>query len=319
MTKSEQRRVALQQAGLDTTKHFQITINEDLPKGSVLTINVNKGNAEVSSLPACFQETAKNIFQNGYVKNTKVHRRWIMAQTMKMLESKGGYSQALKNYTYQYTFNMMLEEIRVLSILEKSDKEIFKERSQFFNKEVVVQVLKDYENKACKYLKSIYYEDYNFYCFVTRHSRFAGFTYSTVQQQLKQEVGVIISTINNFDKTYEQLFYTLRSFIKTKMIILPSNTTKSSAWIDAYKGAGAYYTLQNLIKFHGCTIRNYISPITGRMTMNDKRDVYSNLALLEFIVMEIKQGHWWRLQGLLKQVINDNGFDFHERMEKLYD
>ena len=31
---------------------------------------------------------------------------------------------------------------------------------------------------------------------------------------------------------------------------LPHETPQCKAWIDAYKGAGAFYTMQNLIRFH---------------------------------------------------------------------
>ena len=55
-----------------------------------------------------------------------------------------GYNAWLKNHGIKYAFNMMLEEIRVLSKLEVRDEETFIERSSFFTKEVIAKTMEDY-------------------------------------------------------------------------------------------------------------------------------------------------------------------------------
>ena len=102
------------------------------------------------------------IIEDGYVKNTKLHRRFVMAQMFHMLNyvswdgKEKGYNACLRNrFDYKYTLDMMIEEVRVLGKLENHDKESFMERSYFFTKEVVVEVLNDYVEKLKAFLLGV--------------------------------------------------------------------------------------------------------------------------------------------------------------------
>jgi hypothetical protein len=91
---------------------------------------------------------------------------------------------------------------------------------------------------------------------------------------------------------------------------LSYDTAKSKVWIDAFKGEGAYYTLKNLVMFHGCTI-----------TVPAKYDIgygNSSISYLKAALDEYK-GEGWRMFALMKKVIADNDFDFGERMAEIYD
>ena len=75
---------------------------------------------------------------------------------------------------------------------------------------------------------------------------------------------------------------------------LPKDTPKCAAWKDAYKGAGSYYTLLNLVRFHGCGI------YADEYAFTLKGDVYK------------RQMHGWFWQSnkdkdlvILKEWIND--------------
>lgn len=82
-------------------------------------------------------------------------------------------------------------------------------------------------------------------------------------------------------------------------------TPQSKAWIDAYKGAGAFYTMQNLIRFHNCTA------IDDRGRRLDK---YQSLAFLSAKAEEYKNGNGWRLLAALKKMLDDNGIDIKKKM-----
>lgn len=69
-------------------------------------------------------------------------------------------------------------------------------------------------------------------------------------------------------------------------------TPQSKAWVDAYKGAGAFYTMQNLIRFHNCTAIDD----SGR-----RLDKYQSLAFLSAKAEEYKNGNGWRLLAVLKR------------------
>jgi hypothetical protein len=84
-----------------------------------------------------------------------------MAQMFRMMNynhaasgTRGYISCLNRSFPYKYQFTMMLEEIRVLSKLEVSDRESFEERSSFFTKDVVVATCKDYIQNLKTYIES---------------------------------------------------------------------------------------------------------------------------------------------------------------------
>ena len=91
------------------------------------------------------------------------------------------------------------------------------------------------------------------------------------------------------------------------MIPVSYRTPKSKAWIDAYKGEGAFYTLKNLVMFHGCGIN-----VNGHMVDGAPAVSVLNKRLGEY------KGEGWRMFALMKKVIADNGFDFKKRMSEIY-
>ena len=91
------------------------------------------------------------------------------------------------------------------------------------------------------------------------------------------------------------------------MVKLPYETSKCKSWKDAFKGAGAYYTLQNLIRFHGVRV------IVG----GQKSSLSYSETLLEVKRREY-DGEWWRLFAFMKKLIDDNKFDFNKRMKEIY-
>ena len=253
----------------------------------------------------------EQIITDGYVKNTKLHRRFVMAQMMHMLNyvswdgRESGYTACLNNhFDYKYTLDMMIEEVRVLGKLEKRDKESFIERSHFFTKAVVVEVLYDYLDKLKKYVDAL--PDKN--CKGIPYKRIKGVDIFNADLE-KKLYRPIRDRIQRAQRTvnYEQLHRELTMFMRYSYVKLPYNTPKSKAWVDAYKGEGAYYTLKNLIMFHNCKImdRGY-----GFFTTEASMDV------LKYKLEEYK-GEGYRMFALMKKVIKDNNFDFNKRMAEL--
>ena len=111
-----------------------------------------------------------------------------------------------------------------------------------------------------------------------------------------------------YAKNYNEIYRDLESFMRNR-IKLAHDTVKSKDWIDAYKGEGAFYTLKNLVMFHGCGI--VVNRFDVKFGMNA-------VELLNAKSDEYK-GEGWRMFALMKKVIADNGFDFDARMEGIYD
>jgi hypothetical protein len=303
MLKRNERMEKLNQAGINTSKYFTV----DLDNGTTihLIIDENGNCTQVKN-----DNIAEQIIADGYVRNTKLHRRFVMAQMFHMLNyesydgSETGFNACLKNmYGYHYTFTMMLEEVKVLSKLEVRDVESFEERKHFFTKKVIVNVLEDYMDKLAAYISNLP----NRNCKGVPYKKIKGenIFISDLSRRLYAPLNAKISQINNAN-SYSVIYTHLKSFM-SNMIRLPHSTPKSKAWIDAYKGEGAYYTLKNLIMFHDCVIEYNREVFTKKASMDElhrKLDEY--------------HGEGWRMFALMKKVIEDNDFDFNERMEEIY-
>lgn len=308
MMNKKERMEKLNNAGINTGKYFNIDLPQGLKPGATISVVINEDGQPivVTNKP---DPIAEQIFANGYVRNTKLHRRFIMAQMFAALNYKSydgryeGYTDCIhRNYSYQYTFDMMLEEVRVLSKLEISDKESFDERSHFFTKEVVIDVACDYVEKLRDYVDKLPTKK----CKGVPYKRVKG-TDIFVEDLNKKLYRPLMSKIVYFKlaASYSSLYGFLKDFMKD-MIKLPYNTPKSKAWIDAFKGEGAFYTLKNLVMFHNCYIDDNGAELTGLAAK-----YYLNLMLDEY------QGEGWRMFALMKKVIKDNNFDFNKRMVEL--
>jgi hypothetical protein len=311
MTKKE-RMEKLSNAGVNTGKYFTLNVNEAIPVGAKIHIVVDKDGNYVPEIVKENDSIFNMIIEDGYVRNTKLHRRFVMAQMFQMLnyvsydKKYSGYNDCLKRmYGYDYTLKMMMEEIRVLSKLEVRDDESFNERIHFFNKDVVVAVMEDYLEKLKKYVEAL--PDRNCKGIPYKRIKRRDVFVADLDKKIYAPVRVHIFAVKHA-KNYAQIYNALEKFARS-YIKLPFDTAKSKVWIDAYKGAGAYYTLKNLVMFHDCEIitEPYGIAIHGVDAVH-----YLEGKPYEY------EGEGWRMFALMKKVIKDNNFDFQARMEEIY-
>ena len=298
MLNKNERMNALNNAGHDTSKYF----NVQLDNGTTihLIIDENGDCKQVKDDPILEQ-----IIEDGYVRNTKLHRRFVMAQMFQMLNYVSydgrdrGYTACLNRmYGYDYTLKMMLEEVRVLSKLETRDTESFTERVHFFDQFTVAKVMEDYLKKLKEYVDKLP----NHKCKGVPYKKVKGVNIfeADLDKKLYAPIRNYINKVRwarNYHEVYRALvgFMNKRTFIK-----LPYNTKKSDVWVDAFKGAGAYYTLKNLIMFHNCRIE-----VTSRYDLGVGNDAmtYLKAALDEY------HGEYYRMFALMNKVIADNGIN----------
>ena len=326
MTSKNERMEMLSNAGVDTSKYFNLELPNGLRPGAKIQLVISENGEPMIVADNYDNNTvlngdyiAKQIIADGYVRNTKLHRRFVMAQMFQMLNyvsydgREEGFHACLRNrYGYHYTLTMMVEEIRVLSKLEKRDKESFDERSHFFTKRVVIHVLYDYVEKLKAYVDTLPTKN----CKGVPYKRVNGkniFVEDLPKKLFRPMTDEIrkITLASDYSSMYNRLTWFMKDIVK-----LPFSTTKSKVWIDAFKGEGAYYTLKNLVMFHDCVIctgkygrfdYNQSTKLRGTDAMN-----YLNRKLDEY------QYEGWRMFALMKKVIEDNDFDFDERMEEVY-
>lgn len=317
MLNKEKRMEKLNEMGINTGKYFTVALDNGTQVHLIIDENGNP--KKVDNVAMTVKDAiAKQIVADGYIGNTKLYRRFVMAQMFQALNyvswdgKRKGYNDWLKNFGIKYQFEMMLEEIRVLGRLEERDWETFKERSNFFTKEVVVKTMVDYIDKLKARIES--QKTYN--CKPNKTYKFKGVPYKKVKGK-----NIFVDDLNKkvyapmredihkvqIARNYNEIYKALKTFMG-KMVTVPHTTTKCKEWIDAYKGEGAFYTLKNLVMFHNCGI------VKGDGTMIYGLDAVSHLneKLYEY------KGEGWRMFALMKKVIADNGFDFNKRMNEIY-
>ena len=301
MLNKNERMAQLNKSGVDTSKYF--TVN--LENGTTITLMIDEnGNpTKVNDV------IANQIISDGYVRNTKLHRRFVMAQMFHALNYRSwdgrhlGYNEYVKRFGIKYEFDMMLEEIRVLSKLEVRDTDTFVERSHFFTKDVIVKTMEDYLAELQRYIDGLPTKN----CKGVPYKRVRGKDIFVVDLE-KKIYSIFKRYINavKYANDYGQIYRMVKYFM-SEMISLPYNAPKSKAWIDAYKGAGAFYTLKNLVMFHNCGIEVNGTMVHGAAAvsvLNKRLNMY--------------QGEGWRMFALMKKVIADNNFDFQARMNEIY-
>lgn len=311
MLNKKERMEKLNNAGINTGKYFTLNVNESIPAGTKIHIVIDENGNYVPEVVKENDAIFNQIIEDGYVRNTKLHRRFVMAQMFHMLNyvsyngEYSGYNDCLKRmYGYDYTLKMMMEEVRVLGKLEVRDFESFNERKHFFNKEVVIAVMEDYLEKLKKYVEAL--PDRNCKGIPYKRIKSMDVFNADLDKKIYSPVRAHIFSVK-YAKNYTEIYRALERFMRnyTK---LPYETPKSKVWIDAYKGEGAYYTLKNLVMFHNCGIKV------------DKFDVRFGMSAVAFLNTKLGEykGEGWRMFALMKKVIADNNFDFKVRMKEIY-
>ena len=114
-----------------------------------------------------------------------------------------------------------------------------------------------------------------------------------------------VHKIQHAENTYE-LWHSVQEFNKRR-IKMHWGTPQNAAWLDAYKGSGAFFTMQNMIRFHNCVIIDdngkTLSKNASLAFLNKKAKLYEN-----------REG--WRLIGMLKKMLDDNNIDVVAKMKE---
>jgi hypothetical protein len=318
MNNRENRMEILHANGVDTSKYFTVKIPEGIKAGSTMTICFNKnGEPVVNNNDAIVNE----IIADGYVRNTKLHRRFVMAQMFKALNYKNrwtgdcGFAGYVRDKGYKYSINMMIEEVRVLSKLKERDEETFNERSSFFTKDVVVEVLNHYMENLKKYIDGL--KTYNCKGVPYKKIKSKDIFVDDLDNKIYSPMKKIINYINILRWTpdwngYEAIYKELLKFKKI-MIHLPHKTEISPVFMDTYKGEGAYYTLKNMVMYHSCKLAvekdgrptgEYVSGMSAVEYLNNCNKLYS--------------GEGWKMMGLLRKTIEINNFNWKDRLAEIY-
>lgn len=285
----------MQENGLDVSQFYSMSLK--IPLGSTVELTIDGKKIDVENLKNGFNNSTDNVVKpdvsgifeqinnDGYVRNSHLWRRWITAQTFKMLNSKDGWdSYVRKNISWKYCFTQLRDEFNAqYAMLKDNDLDEFNTRNHFFNKDTLVALLKNYIRQFQK---------------VYRKGNLKGV----------KSLATMLDKVDVFEKTLymaehcdstdlHRLCFIARSMLDI-YIKLPMETPLCPEWKNAYRGSGAYYTLKNLIMWHGVKIK-----------VDDHfLDTHRSLEFLNNSYCNAGQD-FWKLHELLKQTIADNNFD----------
>ena len=298
---------AMKAAGIDVTNLFAVTNAEGVEsiarlENGGLTILADNDPIIIA------------IFKGGTVPNRRLFRRWVMAQVFHMLTQKNwktgkplGFLNALQAKGFRYSWEMLIEEIRVQAKLEVLDHENFIQRNRWFNKNVASAMASDYleklnehveqRKKKCKRCKG------NPYITLNGNNIFVDDLRKKVFNPLERYARQIKDAKNTID-----LYHAIIGFYRiVKEMYSPYSLVMSPAFKDAYKGAGGYFTMRNLIMFHGCKmLSNKSNPLVES----------SSLRELDKLAEAYKNGKGWRMFGAMKELIANSGIDIEAKMNE---
>lgn len=250
----------------------------------------------------------QEMYENGYVKNEKLHRRWITAQTMRLLGWSTGvqrvtsywgttYSQdswaknVNKMYVWHYTFRQLANELKTLQHLSNDSP-----RHVFFNPNHIRIIFSEYIDKVEKYLNTLEHKN----CKGVPYVKVNG-TNIFVSDLNKKILSPLRKLLMYTDTSYKTLETTIRKLLKSNFYVkLPKTIPLSRTWIECFKASGAYYTMENLVKYSGLKLVNYETD-----EMLNRED---SLKYLKTYVY--KEG--FQLLALLKNSLDKNDFIFSE-------
>lgn len=292
---------ALQAAGIDTNKYFSLR----LPTGGeqLMTYDENGIPVAVKADDPIMQQ----IVKGGTVPNRNLFRRWVMSQVFHGLAYKGycgnGFTEWLMRHGYKYQWEMLVEELHVQAKLYGRDMENYCARNRWFNKKLAVvmacdyiaQLRKDANGRPQHKCKGVLYVT------VERTHYFV----TDIEKRLIAPLRGLVYEIE-IAKTPQALEHAVRNFWR-KAPVKDHCYKQCADWKDAYKGMGAYATMQNLLRFHGCTFPKdngfYDRRLTGLQMLEDAAKTYAD-------------GEGWRLFGLMKQMIEENGIEIEGKMKE---
>lgn len=303
--KAQERIDALQNAGVDVSHLF--AMHGDNGDDYV----VSKKNGDIMIL-GDDDPLFHYLLEQGTVPNRRLFRRWIMAQMFRMLTYKSyrqpgevGVTPAIRDLGYEYQWNMLMDELRAQMKMADRDPENFTRRNRWFNKGVAAEMAKDYIEKLKRYVCALP----DRHCKRIPYKRIVGHDIFVQDLHAKLYVPLTLAMSRiRMANNAVQLYWAVEKFnklrIKMRQHIHP-NIPQSKAWVDAYKGAGAYFTMQNLIRFHDCVAYDD----------NGKRlDKFQSLAFIEAKAEAYKDGEGWRLLAAMKKLLDDNNINVKKKM-----
>lgn len=298
---ASERIEALRQAGVDVSHLFAM---QGANGGEYVASNKDGKLAVLDDNDPLFDL----IVSQGTVPNRRLFRRWVMAQMFHMMtytpcnhKDPIGVTEMIHRMGYEYQWKMLMDELYAQMKMESKDPASFEERNRWFNAGVVADMAQDYIEQLKARVDKLQTRK----CKGLPYKRICGqnIFVSDLNSKLYKPIGYAVCNIIRA-KNAEQLYYFTKKF-NDRRLRMDWRTPQCKQWLEAYKGAGAFFTMQNLIRFHDCVA----------VDDNGKRlDKYLSLSFIDLKAETYKDGEGWRMLAVLKKMLEDNRIDIKKKM-----
>lgn len=290
-------------------KEFEANIEgANMPKGTYFLVPMEEIDTkkETTTSKDPIEESIRN---DGYIENNHLYRRWVMAQMLRHFRNEKDPA-AFDHYfisgkPYKYAWETTLNEMKAMKHLR--GEELIK-RERFFNLEVVKEMAKEYHEQLRRCVAKLPKK------WTVKNGKWAYYSKIPYGKEIKRSPkdkefwASITEAVNKINEanTYWQMQKAVENFMATCPMHL--KMPKPNAWKNAFKGAGAYYTMDNMIKFHHChwMLKSHYLMLP----------LSASLAKLEKAVEETK-GEYYRLYAMMCDFVAYNHFDFDQRMKEI--
>lgn len=301
-SKTAQERIeALRKAGVDVSNLFAM---QGANGGEFIASNKDGKLAILDEHDPIFSY----IINQGTVPNRRLFRRFVMAQMFHMMsyvpygqKEPIGVTNMIHRLGYEYQWKMLMNELSAQMKMEGKDTQNFTDRNRWFHTALVVAMAEDYIIKLKKHVKELPQK----HCKNIPYKRVSGrdIFISDIQTKLYNPLNIAMRRIAGANNA-AQLYNAAKQFNEIR-IKIASDTPQCKEWIEAYKGSGAYFTMQNLIRFHNCVVIDD----SGRIL-----DKYESLTFISIKAEVYSKGEGWRLLAVLKKMLKDNNINVRKKV-----
>lgn len=291
-------------------KEFEANVEgSNMPKGTYFLVPMEEMDTKTKKATTYTDPIEESIRNDGYIENHHLYRRWVMAQMLRHFRNEKDPA-AFDHYfisgkPYKYAWETTLNEIKAMKHLQ--GEELIK-RERFFNLEVVKEMANEYNEQVKNYIAKLPKK------WTVKNGKWAYYSKIPYGKEIKRSPkdkefwASITEAVNKINEanTYWQMQKAVENFMATCPMHL--KMPKPNAWKNAFKGAGAYYTMDNMIKFHHChwMLKSHYLMLP----------LSASLAELEKAVEETK-GEYYRLYAMMCDFVAYNHFDFDQRMKEI--
>lgn len=231
---------------------------------------IMRSNTSVKDIFADDDPIVEKISSRGFIDNPELFRRWICAQTWGLIKGNRGWTEVVRRrYDIKYVFAQTKRELVTLIKLINKNVSSNDPRWQFFTLTDLNRIFAELMDHNIHFSYRADVERKN----TMKDRLLSSRTYS----ELLGTVANIHWRFDNYDKF------------------------KPKTWLNCFKGAGAYYTLQNLIQSHGLIIPT--------CTDEDSSLEYVDTIYKSIIGYEPSQRRWDILMSTLVKAVKETNFE----------